>query len=180
MRENKIVEYGLEDQAKKLKGENLPLKSIATKLNTMLDGTKKLSFMAVKRYFDTLEEKKVGKELQEGGNPALRVYDEFHTEMVNIKDDLYNKKNDIDELIDVVKEDMDINKLVKLLQVQKDYYNTIQKNVVSLIQYSENRFKPVVNQTYKMEVNIRNLLIDFSEKLCPKCRAKIIDIIGDL
>lgn len=171
---NKIKEYGKGQEVLDLKKKGLTLHSIAKMVNTTLDGGRSISFMSVKRFLEDDAVEEVNADLQSGIDPSMKIYDTFKLEMDTLKHQITNRMEDIDELVVDAKEEKDVKKLIKLISLQKDYYDQIRKHLVSLIQYSENRFRPIMNVSLHKDIKVKNLLIDFSKELCPVCRSKVV------
>lgn len=174
---NKIEKYGLDKMALRMyHDEDATYTKIRDAVNQQLGETDSVSIMSVKRLIEAHDVKEVEDKVKRGEDPALEVYNEFKTNMSDLQLEVQNRITDIDEMVQDAKAERDVKKLIRLLSLQKNYFEQVRKNLESLIKYSEDRFKPVVNVSMRKDVKIKNLLIDFSNiALCPKCKKKVLN-----
>jgi len=175
---NKIIDYHLEDEVRKLRAKGYTYKTIASKINEKLENKgQKVSFMSIKRYLDNQAIQEVADEIQEGNEPGREIYKEFKIRMDKLMKDMEERAKDIDLLIEEAKQTKNIHLIAKLISLDKDYFEQARRNIISLVQYSEDRFRPIINYSEKKEVVIRNQLLDFTDLLCPVCKQKVLSKI---
>ena len=73
----------------------------------------------------------------------------------------------------------DIKTLLRLLKEQRENIEQIRKNMVSIMNYQEKKFRPIMQVQEMRVVNIRNILLDFSKHLCPHCRKAVLKLIEE-
>ena len=174
---SKIEKYNLEDETKQLKEMRYTNEEIAKRLrdnHPEIKDLKKLSGMSVGRYFRSVAENKIEKSVEEGGDPVKDFIDEFRVSIENINkktEDLYNKTMKI--LDDIESNSKDDHLRLKAVKEARDSLEQMRKNKVSLIQYGERRTGDIYNVNLKKEYHVKNMLLNFSRELCPKCRSKI-------
>lgn len=173
---NKIVKYKLEDEVKQMREGGLGYQEIADAINRNHE-TVTLSFMSVKRYLDNTKIDKQLKKIDEGED----IFENFREDFRNKMDDLEDETQEIYLLM---------KRALKNIVTEGDDYKTIKaardtlaaldqqkKNWIDLIQWGVNELKPREAANTINLTKVNNLFIQLSDKLCPKCRANIIDMI---
>jgi len=181
MATSKIIKYNLQDEAKQLKDMGYTNEEISRKLgdnHPEIKELKKLSGMSVGRFFKSDECKEIEEKLLKGENPVTDFITEYRDRIEKIENytlDLYEECKTI--LADAKLDGTIIDKL-KAVDMTLKSLEQSRKNMVSLVQYGERQTNNFYNVNLKKEYHIKNLLLNFSEKLCPKCRSKIPELLG--
>jgi len=175
---NKIVQHEIEDEVLKLRDEGLGYKEIAQSINDAHEDFS-ISFMSVKRFLDSYKVQLEEKKIDNGIDTWEDLRGEFRAKMDDLEDEtqeiyLIMKKS----LKKIVSED-DNYKTIKAAKDTLTALDQQKKNWIDLIQWGVNEFKPR-NQAQTLNLTkINNMFIELSDKLCPACRSKIIDIVSN-
>jgi len=184
---SKIDKYGLGPLIRSLKEEGKSNSEIARIIREQYGKTypelKDFSRMAVARYFESEARKEVEAELKKGKTEdqlVEEIYQEFRTKMRSLIKKMEERDKLLDELIEQAKASGSKEDIIGYLREQRANIEQLRRNLVSLVQYAERQIKPVIQVSYKKEVNIRNLLLAFSKELCYECRRKVAKKILDM
>jgi len=173
---SKIEKHKLEDEVMKLRENGLGYGEIAEALNRNNEDVN-LSFMAVKRYIDHKKVDKQLKKINEGGD----IFEDLRAEFRDKMDDLEDETNEIylvmkRSLKNIVKEGDDY-KTIKAARDTLAALDQQKRNWIDLIQWGINEFKPRDTAQTLNLTKVNNMFIQLSDKLCPKCRSEIIDMV---
>lgn len=183
---NKIVKYGLEDEVLALRNRNPPLsyREIVDYIKAThpdIPELQNLSVMSIKRFLESKEREKVENAIDKGEDVTSKLYKEFRTKMQDLVLQIEHLQKLTEPLIEEALENKDVHTLLRLLKEQRENIEQIRKNMVAIMNYQENRFRPIMQVQEMRVVNIRNILLDFSKHLCPHCRktvAKLLEEVG--
>jgi len=180
MNVNKIVKYGLQDFVKSLKNEGKSDTEIARIISEQYGGKypelKNLSRMSIARFFEALARDEVQEKLNAGKTEdeiIEEIYNEFRRKMRAIIQKMEERDKIIDELLEEAKRKGETKEILEYLREQRQNIEQLRKNLVSLVQYAERQFKPVIQIDMHKEIKVKNLLLSFSKELCPECRKKV-------
>ena len=136
---------------------------------------KNISRMSIARYFEAKARAKIQEKIEDKGEEAVvkEIYEEFRKKMRALISKMEERDKLLDELIDEAKANKDYESLIEYIREQRNDIEMIRRSLVSLIQYAEKEFKPIIQIDVKKEINVRNMLLSFSNILCPECRAKV-------
>ena len=187
-KENKITKYNLEEEARQLRELGHSYQSIAETLRTnhpKITDIQKLSAMAIMRYFDALEEKKLQEDVDVGKDPVKDLTEEFCTAVRGINqrsEAIYNRSI---RLLDKLENDgADSTVVLKAIKEARDSLAEERKNMVALKQFGEKKTLTINNVNLKKEIHVKNMLLNFSKdlskELCPKCRTKVPPLLEKL
>jgi len=181
---NKIVKYGLEEEVLALRNRNPPLsyREIVDYIKAThpdIPELQNLSIMSVKRFLESQERQKVADAIDRGEDVTSKLYKEFREKMQDLVLQIEQLQRITEPLIEEALENKDVRTLLRLLKEQRENIEQIRKNMVSIMNYQENKFKPIMQVQEMRVVNIRNILLDFSKHLCPHCRKKVIELIEE-
>lgn len=173
---NKIVKHELQDEVLKLRDEGLGLQEIRNIINRNHDDVD-ISHMCVKRFLENYKVKLEEKKIDEGVDTWEDLRGEFREKMDDLEDEtreiyLIMKKS----LKQIIKEG-DSYKTIKAAKDTLTALDQQKRNWIDLIQWGVNEFKPRNTAQTLNITKINNMFIELSDKLCPTCRSKIIDII---
>ena len=184
---NKIVKYGLVDFVKSLKNEGLSdgeiARTIAEKYGSKYPELKNISRMSVARFFEALAREEVKEQLKSGKSEdeiIEEIYSEFRSKMLQLIRKMEERDKLIDELLEEAKKEKDVRRLIEYLREQRQNIEQLRKNLVSLVQYAERQFKPIIQIDMHKEVKIKNMLLLFSKELCPECRKRVTQKLKEL
>lgn len=174
----KVEKWHLEDEVVRLKDEGKGSHAIANAISDKYSDIPELegiSHMAIARFIERYDEKKMENRMDETKNPSTAMEKEFNIKMREAILDSEHARQTIDSYMSKLKDEdlssSDVQKIIGSWQKINDQYR---KNLVSLREFTDNRIiKPTQNIIYKKEINIKNLLIDISRDLCPDCRKKV-------
>jgi len=183
-KENKIIQYNLEDEVKQLREMNYSVHDIAKRISDNhpeIHSLKNLSGMSISRYIRNAEEKELQGEVTEGKDPVKDFTEMYRDEV----DDIHEKTKELYEksiiiLKDIEEGSQDYNVKLKAIKEVRDNLNQMLKNQVSLKQYGERRANTIYNVNLKKEIHVKNLLLNFVNSLCPKCKAKISKLVEEI
>lgn len=177
---NKIVKYGLEDFVKMLKADGKSDSEIARAISEnyghQYPELKNISRMCISRYFEALTRKEVEEKVEAGKTEddiVEEIYNEFRAKMRELIQKMEERDKILDELIEEARNERDAQKIIEYLREQRQNIDQLRKNLVSLIQYAEHQFKPVIQIDMHKEVKVKNLLLSFSKELCHECRRRV-------
>ena len=180
MNVNKIVKYGLQDLVKNLKSEGKSdseiAKIISEQYGSKYPELKNISRMSIARFFEALARQEVQDKLDSGKTEddiIEEIYEEFRTKMRELIAKMEERDKIIDELLEEAKQKRDSKKILEYLREQRQDIEQLRKNLVSLVQYAERQFKPIIQIDMHKEIKVKNLLLAFSKELCPECRRKV-------
>ena len=175
-RVNKIIESGLEDEVLRLRDSGLGYGEIAEAINRNHEKVS-VSFMSIKRFLDSNKTAYMTEKIDKGEDlwEDLRV--DFRAKMDDLEDEteeiyLIMKKS----LKNIIKEGDDF-KTIKAARDTLAALDQQKKNWIDLIQWGINEFKPREKAQTLNLTKINNMFIQLSDKLCPKCRSEIIDMV---
>jgi hypothetical protein len=181
-RVNKIKKWGLEREVLDLKRtQGLSYEKVAEEIaKTHPEIPKKQlpSHMSVKRFIDSYTEQDMV-EAVEAGKAVGKIEEEFKLKMRELLGETESLKEKTNSLLDkAISEEASYNDLVKIIQTQNKNLDQIRKNMISLIEYSDQRFlRPIehiqekkVLQINQIKLDIKELMFKLSGKLCSKCR----------
>lgn len=180
MNVNKIVKYGLQDLVKELKGEGKSDAEIARIISEQYGDRypelKNISRMSIARFFEALAREEVQEQLDSGKTESEiveEIYAEFRKKMRELIQKMEERDKIIDELLEEARQRGEVKDILEYLREQRQNIEQLRKNLVSLVQYAERQFKPVIQIDMRKEIKIKNLLLSFSKELCPECRKRI-------
>ncbi len=180
MNVNKIVKYGLQDLVKSLKNEGKSDTEIARIISLQYGDKypelKNLSRMSIARFFEALARDEVQEKLNAGKTEdeiIEEIYNEFRQKMRAIIQKMEERDKIIDELLEEAKRKGETKEILEYLREQRQNIEQLRKNLVSLVQYAERQFKPVIQIDMHKEIKVKNLLLSFSKELCSECRKKV-------
>lgn len=178
-RKSKIEKYGLENKVIELKekkdksyGE---IASIIQDEYSDVPELKKISTMSISRYMQKKNQGEIEEILDNEDNPGSVILQEFKGKMRELLADAETlKKRNEDLLEDAIDDDKSINEVTKLIKTQNRNLDQIRKNIVTLMEYSDRRFrKPIDNIQVNQQINVKNTILDFTKHLCPECKEKV-------
>lgn len=177
---SKIVKYKLQDEVERLRESGLGYQEIAESVNRNHDKVS-ISFMCVKRYLESSKEKeKVDSALEvidEGGDIWENMHSDFRRKMDDLEDETQEiyliMKRSLKNIIDTG----DDYKTIKAARDTLAALDQQKKNWIDLIQWGISEFKPIEKAQTLNLTKVNNLFIQLSDKLCPKCRSNIIDMV---
>jgi len=178
---SKIIKYHMEDEAKQLKEMGYTNEEISDKLRENHPEIKELtkfSGMSVRRYFESDECKKIEEKVLKGEDPVSDFIKEYRDKLDTIEQRTSDLYEECKTILEDAKKDGSILDKLKAVDVTLKSLEQSRKNMVSLVQYGERQTNNFYSVNLKKEYHIRNLLLNFSEKLCPKCRNKIPELLG--
>jgi len=176
-KENKIIEYKLEDDVVKMKESGMTYREIANALNLSnnTDGT--FSHMAIKRFFDSYKVQVHQEELDKGLDPMNHLRDEFKERMYTLDDDTHEIYKTMRKALKAIAKEGDNYKTIKACRETLNAIEQSRKNWSSLIQWGINEFRPIEQAKETNVVKINNLLVNMSRELCPNCRSKVVGLV---
>ena len=187
-KENKIIRFNLEEEARQLRELGHSYTSIGKTLaknHPKIKALQKLSPMSVMRFFDADEQRKIKEQVDQGGNPVKDLTEEFCGAVRDINERseaLYRRSIRILDKMETNNKDDAL--LLKAVKETRDSLAQLLKNMVALKQFGEKRSMNIQNINLKKEIHVKNMLMSFSrdlnEELCPNCRAKMPIILGKL
>lgn len=173
---NKIIKYGLEDEVLHLRDSGLGYGEISEAINRNHKDVS-VSFMSIKRFLDSNKVGNMTEKIDQGEDlwEDLRV--DFRAKMDDLEDEtqeiyLIMKKS----LKNIITEGDDF-KTIKAARDTLAALDQQKKNWIDLIQWGINEFKPREKAQTLNLTKINNMFIQLSDKLCPKCRSEIIDMV---
>ena len=177
-RQNKIEKWGLEKEVQRLREDGKSYKQIADSIAGKYAEVKELkniSAMSIQRYFENANKQHMRDIIEKEDNPSEVIEREFNDKMRNLMSETETLKEQTDELMNkAMKDDASINDLTKIIKVQNRNLDQIRKNLVSLREFTDDRFRKPSQQIHiEKQVNVKNLMLDISNELCPKCRKKV-------
>jgi len=177
---NKIIKYELENEVDSLLENGVALHRIASIIKDNhpdIKDLQKISNMSIMRYRDTREKQKLEEVIADGGDPV----DEFTNEFKSAVRDLVKKTDAIyDEALSILSEAKNSDNItdkLKALKEVRDSLETQRKNFISLQQYGQRQQSNIYNINMKKENNIKLMLLDYANQLCPKCRNKVSELL---
>ena len=180
MNVSKIKKYGLESIIKSMKEEGKSASAIAKYIREtygdMYPELKNFSRMAVARYLESLRREEIEEAMKNGKSEEElleEIYKEFRRKMQSLIYKMEARDQLLDELIEEAAKSGETQDLLEYLREQRANIEQMRKNLVSLVQYAERQIKPVIQISYKQEINVKNLLLAFSKELCPECRSRV-------
>ena len=187
-KENKIIKYNLEDEAKQLRDYGYSYDKIAKTLaesHPKILDIQKLSPMSVMRFFETYEEMKVQEKVEEGENPVADLTEEFRTAVRDINQRTEKIYHRAIRLLDNLETDnKDSALILKAIKEARDSLGEERKNMIALKQFGEKKAMAIQNVNLKKEIHVKNMLMTFSKdlnkELCPVCRAKMVNVLEKL
>lgn len=175
---NKIVRHGLEDKVLELRDDGLSYKEIANLINKDNEDVD-VSFMAIKRFLDSYKVQMEEKKIDEG----IDTWDDLRADFRAKMDDLDDETQEIYLIMKKsLKKVVNEGNNYKTIKAAKDTLTALdqqKKNWIDLIQWGVNEFKPRETAQTLNITKINNMFIELSDKLCPTCRSKIIDIVSN-
>jgi len=177
---NKIIKYNLQDETFQLRDMGYSNEEIAEKLKNNhpeITDLKKFSGMSVGRFFKSDECKKIEEQVKNGGDPISDFIKEYRDRINSVEQHTSDLYDECKKILDDAKKDGTILDKLKAVDMTLKSLEQSRKNMVSLVQYGERQTNNFYNVNLKKEYHIKNLLLNFSEKLCPKCRAKIPELL---
>jgi hypothetical protein len=177
---NKIIQNKLEDEVLRLRDSGLGYQEIADALGRNHNDVT-MSNMCVKRF---LQDNKDGKKIDaalatisEGGDGWEDLGADFRRKMDDLEDEtqeiyLVMKKS--------LKNIIDSGDDVKTIRAARDTLAALdqqKKNWIDLIQWGMSKFKPIEKAQNINLTKVNNMFIQLSDKLCPKCRSEIVDMV---
>jgi len=173
---SKIVQHGLEDEVRQLARAGFSRENIASHINHTHNDVQ-VSHMAIQRFLESNEVQEIRKELDAGTD----LESQLRAELREGIDEQLKETEEIFKIMKkalkrIVKEGDDI----KTIKAAKDTLSAIDQTVKALNTKVESGYKRFANIQKAEKINyvqINNLLIDISDKLCDNCRNKIIDMM---
>lgn len=183
-RQNKIEKWGLQEEVQRLRDEGKSYKQIADAISgkyTEVKELKNISAMSIQRFFENANKEHMREIIEKEENPSEVIEKEFNDKMRNLMSETETLKEQTDELLNkALKDDASVNDLTKIIKVQNRNLDQIRKNLVSLREFTDNRFyKPNQQIHVEKQINVKNLMLDISNLLCPKCRKKVHKALFD-
>jgi len=187
-KENKLIQYNLQDEAIDLRKRGSSYLEIAETLkknHPKIDDIQKLSQMSVMRFLDGNKERELQEQVDLGGDPVKDLTEEFCTAVRDINDRSKTIYNYSMRFLDKLKKENKDNPLIlKAIKGVSDSLAEERKNMIALKQFGEKRSMTIQNINLKKEIHVKNMLMSFSKdlnkELCPNCRAKMPAILGKL
>jgi len=175
---NKIVRHGLEDKVLELRDDGLSYKEIANLINKDNEDVD-VSFMAIKRFLDSYKVQMEEKKIDEG----IDTWDDLRADFRAKMDDLDDETQEIYLIMKKsLKKVVNEGNNYKTIKAAKDTLTALdqqKKNWIDLIHWGVNELKPRETAQTLNITKINNMFIELSDKLCPTCRSKIIDIVSN-
>lgn len=180
-KENKIVTYGYKDRAKELLDDGLSTYQIAKILNNEIGDKKAISHMSVQRFKDVIERDKIEDSIEEGEDPSDVIIEDFRN---GIRENIKKVDKGIDIAMKLMEDAKDsdfatfseksktVDTFIKALDQEK-------KSWTSLVQNGIRQMKVLGDVNIKKEQNVKVLLLNWTNKLCPECRKKLYNIIEE-
>jgi len=178
---SKIIKYNLQDEAKQLKEMGYTNEEIARKLrenHPKIKGLSNFAGMSVGRFFESDEQKQIEEKVENGEDPVTDFIKEYRDKLDTIEQRTSDLYEDCKTILNEAKQDGTTLEKLKAVDITLKSLEQSRKNMVSLVQYGERQTNNFYNVNLKKEYHIKNLLLNFSEKLCPKCRSKIPELLG--
>ena len=182
---NKIIKYKLESLVQGLKDEGKSdaeiARIISDRYGKKFPELANISRMSISRYWRLKRDEAIKKEIEEKGEEEVidRIYAEFRSKMEELVKKMEKRDKELDGFLEDAKKSGDTESLILYLREQRQNIEQIRKNLVSLIQYAERQFRPIMQVNVKKEINIKNLLLNYSKLLCPVCRKRVSKEILD-
>ena len=179
---NKIIKYGLEDEAQSLLDSGLSRAKIAETIRNNhpeIVDLKDLSAMSVQRWIESRERKEIEDKLEEGKDPLDLFIKEYRKAIKDLNakaEKLYNKSS---KLLDKVEQEGNSIITLKAIKEVRDSLDQLRKNWVSLMQYGTRQTSNIYHINLKKEQNTKIMLLEFSKVLCDKCRNAVSKLIED-
>ena len=187
-KENKLIQYNLQDEARELRKRGSSYLDIAETLkknHPKIDDIQKLSQMSVMRFLDGDKERELQEQVDLGGNPIKDLTEEFCTAVRDINtrsESIYHRSIRLLDRLET--ENKDNLLILKAIKEARDSLAEERKNMIALKQFGEKRSMTIQNINLKKEIHVKNMLMSFSKdlnkELCPNCRAKMPAILGKL
>lgn len=184
---SKVEQYGLQKYVEELRKQGMGIEAIAKKINENygesimksrgLKSTNVISPMSISRYLDKCKRDDALVEIEEGGVPEERIYEEFKEKMRDIDDKLRQNIGGYQDMLNTAIKESDLDTIKVVGSRLQNDLEQIRKAWVSLQQWGNMELRPVAQAREVNMTQINNLIIDFSNVLCPKCRAKVRDVV---
>ena len=176
MTDSKVKKLNLDEEVLKLRNAGLGYQEIAEALHrnhTDVD----ISHMAVKRFLDSHKvDVEIGK-IDEG----IDTWENLRVDFRNKMDDLEDETQEIylimkRSLKNIITEGDDV-KTIKAARDTLAALDQQKKNWIDVIQWGISEFKPREKAQTLNLTKVNNMFVQLSDKLCPKCRSEIVDMV---
>lgn len=181
-RKNKIEKYNLMPEVISLKKLGKSNVEIATYIRQKYQDIPELANITpfvISRYLTQYFEQNTSKakdiiddELTES------VYDKFKKKLVNLSAKIEERNLKLETLWNEAMEKKDIHQLSKISKMLNENEEEMRQDIVALLNYADKKLSPLIQYTEHKEIQINNILLNFSNVLCPVCKQKVLEVIN--
>ena len=178
-REFKLEEYGLVEEAKKLREEGfgwIETASILTRAHPEVEGG--LSHMAVKRGVLKAGTNEIQEQMEQGLNPVDEFSKELKLKINESTEELQSLKDKAEIILKEAMGGDSINDKTKALREVRETLRDIVKNQVTLQQYFNQKVDNLDREAFKQTEQVKILLVKWitviEKELCPECKNESI------
>ena len=183
---SKIEKYNLNEEVIALKKAGMSNHEIARTIKDRyhdIDELQNISVTSIRRFFEkyfTSDYEEKIKEYQIEEPTVDSIYKEFKRKMRSLYARIESRNLQIKDLWDKALEKKDIDTLYKLQKAMNDNEKELRQQMLALIQYSDERISPLIQINEKKEIQIKNLLLNFSQVLSPVCRKRVSNLLSEI
>jgi len=178
-KQHKIIKYNLQDEAVQLKNMGYSNKDVAQKLSENhpeIEDIQNLSDVSVMRFYHNYKEGKIEDAVLAGGDPVGDFIDDYRKFMDDLQkktDDIYNRAVKIADDVEATQSPDSIER-IKSAELLIKSIDQLKKNAVAIVQFGDRRLPDIMNVNLKKEFHVRNMMMNCSRRLCPKCREELL------